>query len=288
MSNNFKVYDLYANTLNVSGRPLVNGTGVALISEINQISGVVYETGDQIISGSKNFKDLLILENTGNQLSFTTGSGGNSIFIHAPIINTNRTYTIPDVGSSAAFVLTDGPQTINGAKTFSIRPTVSGTGVVLTSDDILYTTGTQTISGAKTFATNLIVQSPSNQITLKTGNAGNSVFITAPTINANRTYTLPDVGASSAAFVLNQGPQTIGGLKNFTTRPTVSGTGVLLSGEALNTLSVSISGSIRIDDSSQIYTTATAGTGSALPALPSGYLRINLNGTNIKIPYYRD
>ncbi len=33
-------------------------------------------------------------------------------------------------------------------------------------------------------------------------------------------------------------------------------------------------------------TTATAGTASALPALPSGYITQRMDGANIKVPYY--
>jgi hypothetical protein len=54
-------------------------------------------------------------------------------------------------------VLTNGNQTIGGTKTFSIRPSVNGTGVLLSGeatrlpDTIVYTTGDQIIAGTKTF-----------------------------------------------------------------------------------------------------------------------------------------
>jgi hypothetical protein len=171
MDNNFKVYNLYANTLNVSGRPLINGTGVVLSGEattepyvtgisgslqtqittlnnqtgsfyprtnpsgyITGISNLVFTTGDQIITGKKTLTDHLILQGGSNQLHLKTGSAGNTIFITTPTISANRTYTIPDIGSNAAFVLTSGPQTINGTKTFTSLPLVNGTGVILTSD----------------------------------------------------------------------------------------------------------------------------------------------------------
>lgn len=49
-------------------------------------------------------------------------------------------------------------QTISGIKTFASRPTVNGTGVLLSGEvgnlpnTVVYTTGDQTISGTKTFA----------------------------------------------------------------------------------------------------------------------------------------
>jgi hypothetical protein len=50
-----------------------------------------------------------------------------------------------------------GDQTISGVKNFSSRPTVNGTGVLLSGEaaqlpnTIVYTTGNQTISGTKAF-----------------------------------------------------------------------------------------------------------------------------------------
>jgi hypothetical protein len=57
-------------------------------------------------------------------------------------------------------VYNTGEQTISGAKDFTSRPTVNGTGVLLSGeaaqlpDTIVYTTGDQTISGVKTFIGN--------------------------------------------------------------------------------------------------------------------------------------
>lgn len=54
-------------------------------------------------------------------------------------------------------VYNTGNQTISGVKTFATRPTVNGTGVLLSGEaaslpsTIVYTTGNQTISGVKTF-----------------------------------------------------------------------------------------------------------------------------------------
>ena len=39
-------------------------------------------------------------------------------------------------------------------------------------------------------------------------------------------------------------------------------------------------------DGTGVETSATAGSASALPATPSGYLRVNINGTAYKIPLY--
>ena len=103
MANDFKVYDLYATTLNVSGRPLVNGTGIVLSGEAttlayvtdisgnlqNQLNNTVLITGNQIISGIKTFSDPTIFNSTSivapnqtisNSSSLLTKSLGDSLY----------------------------------------------------------------------------------------------------------------------------------------------------------------------------------------------------------------
>lgn len=167
-------------------------------------------------------------------------------------------------------VFTIGDQNINGTKNFTTRPTVNSIGVVLRSETgnflihsdlslAVFTTGNQTISGTKTFATGLTIQSTSNQLTLRTGSAGSAISITAPTINANRIYTLPDAGAP-ASFLLTAGQQTIVSLKNFTVRPTVNTTGVALVSEITNLVYTTgdqkVSGIKTFGENNNIYNSA--------------------------------
>ena len=62
---------------------------------------------------------------------------------------------------SGSSVLLYGNQTVSGVKTFASRPTVNGTGVLLSGEaaslptTIVYTTGDQTISGVKSFTNNV-------------------------------------------------------------------------------------------------------------------------------------
>ena len=121
-----------------------------LISNVG-ITGtnLVYNTGAQTISGIKTFATGAIFQADNNQLQFKTGSVGNTLFINVPLITANRTYTIPDVGDSAAFVLTTGVQTIGGVKTFT-NGLISNVGI--TGTNLIYNTGAQTISGIKTFS----------------------------------------------------------------------------------------------------------------------------------------
>jgi len=50
--------------------------------------------------------------------SITIGTGANNRATIAYTTNTARTYTIPDVGANADFIMSEGTQTINGPKTF--------------------------------------------------------------------------------------------------------------------------------------------------------------------------
>ena len=78
----------------------------------------------------------------------------SGIFITNLKIDSN----FPVVASN--LVYNTGNQTISGIKTFASRPTVNGTGVLLSGEasaivlpnTLVYTTGDQTISGIKTFA----------------------------------------------------------------------------------------------------------------------------------------
>jgi len=105
-------------------RLAVNGTGVLLSGEAAQLPDtIVYTTGDQTISGNKTF--------SAQRYVF---SGANVVFV-------------------------DNTGIVSGSWEFNSRPTVNGTGVLLSGetaqsqlpDTIVYTTGNQTISGNKIF-----------------------------------------------------------------------------------------------------------------------------------------
>lgn len=109
----------------------------------------------------------LTLSNAINQLTF---GSGNTILITAPAPSSSRTYTLPDVGANASFVMTEGTQTINGAKTFTTVPVLgsltgvlrASSGVVgidteLTALSLLGTTGHIVRTGANTYASRTIL-----------------------------------------------------------------------------------------------------------------------------------
>jgi hypothetical protein len=158
----------------------------------------VYQTGTQTISGLKTFADVLNLTTQATasnhavraDRNFSAGAG----LLGGGDLTSNRTFSV----DTSAVVTTVGTQTIAGVKTFTERPTVNSSGVLLIGDsatgaflttgaaDLRYVatgatgsflttgaanlqyvefddlpvfqTGNQTISGVKTFATGLLVQ----------------------------------------------------------------------------------------------------------------------------------
>ena len=110
-----------------------------------------------------------------------------------------------------------GNQTISGIKTFTSRPTVNGTGVLLSGEaaglpnTVVYTTGNQNISGTKN-------------------------FYTRPTVNGTGVLLSGEAAGLPNTVVYTTGNQLISGSKTFASRPTVNGTGVLLSGEGVASL----------------------------------------------------
>jgi hypothetical protein len=142
---------------------------------------ILYTTGNQTISGIKTFDVAPILSGnpliTGVNLSSYITTGQTGVFY--PRNNPSGFITSADL---SRVVYTTGNQTISGNKTFAqdtvfgdytqdnlfvvsgnqitfgVRPTVNGTGVLLSGEaaslptTIVYATGNQTISGVKTFA----------------------------------------------------------------------------------------------------------------------------------------
>jgi hypothetical protein len=99
----------------------------------------------------------------------------------------NRTYTIPDAGAAASFVMTEGTQTINGAKTLSSALTVSdNTGSTST------TTGALKVTGGAGIGENLFIAGTLNA----TGNTslGGTLAVTGST-SMNGAVNLGDAAA---------------------------------------------------------------------------------------------
>lgn len=137
-------------------------------------------------TSSPTFTSLNLTHNTA-PLILNSDGGVDALTLNPGTGAAARTYSFPDVGASASFVMTEGSQTVNGSKSFS---------------------------------SSISVTSSSNQLSLHTG--VNQLIINSGTSAAARTYLVPDVGAT-ANFVLTEGAQTINGNKTFGNDVVVTG-----------------------------------------------------------------
>ncbi len=80
-------------------------------------SGLLVHRGTQTITGAKTFSSAITITPVTNQLVLGVT---NTTTISATAPAASRTYTMPDAGGAADFVLTAGNQTLGGTKTFSV------------------------------------------------------------------------------------------------------------------------------------------------------------------------
>jgi hypothetical protein len=141
----------------------------------------------QKMSRTDHVTGALAIHKTTNQLILGT-TLTTTLSFTAPAVS--RVYTIPDSGASSSFVLTDGTQTIGGAKTFSSAVTINPTSNQL----VLGTTNTITINAAAPTG-NRVHSIPDSGIT--TGNIITSPGVTKVYTNAaHADLTLADSGST--------------------------------------------------------------------------------------------
>jgi hypothetical protein len=189
--------NVQANSATFNTRPTVNGTGVLLSGEAAKLPDtLVYTTGNQTISGSLSFEsdnyffdgaNVYFVNNTGivsgewgfTNLPTVNGTGvllsGEAYGLNNPsgyITSQNVVYTTGgqtisgEISFEASEYFFDGANVyfvnntgiVSGEWRFTNRPTVNGTGVLLSGEaselptTIVYTTGNQVISGIKFFS----------------------------------------------------------------------------------------------------------------------------------------
>lgn len=216
---------------------LWDGTTGKLVKNSSILSSaIVLTSGNQTVGGTKTFSSAVVINPATNQIVL---GDTNTTTINSVAPSASRIYTIPDAGADTSFVMAAGTQTIGGAKTFSSAVTINPTtnqlvfGVTNTTTinsvapaasrtytiidaggaaDFVMTAATQTIGGAKTFSSAVTINTASNQVVLSSGI--NQLTINSGTSAAGRTYSVPDVGASSS-FVMTEGNQTLNGNKIF-------------------------------------------------------------------------
>jgi len=237
------------NNIDFLKRPLVNNTGVLLIGEaypsnnpsgfITSIQNIVYTTGNQSISGNKTFLSGIFAPN----LVYTTGAqtiSGSKIFRY----DTNQSFRVNNKNNSS----TEGYININeynaqlGYASNSIVPDSYGITVngplflnndLISNNSDLYSRILYINSIFDQEDSSSSIEMHSGSIILKPNAAGAIGYVSIePPFDSPFIELRVKGNVYANNLVYNTGNQTISGVKTFELRPTVNGTGVLLSGEA--------------------------------------------------------
>jgi hypothetical protein len=105
---------------------------------------------------------------------YTQGSFKAQVAVSAQTLAADRTYSIPDAGANASFVMTEGAQTVNGAKTF-------GNDIVIT--------GNLTVNGTTTAINSANLDVVDKAITLNKGGAATTGSVSGLEIEENASIT---------------------------------------------------------------------------------------------------
>ena len=139
-NNKISFYDS-SNTEIVVIDDNIDGTdpGIKISNGSLVISGPAISNKRILIYDTDSDKATYIMPNT---IHFFNGSSSDSISVVADTPAINAQYTIPDVGSSADFVMTDGSQTVSGLKTFSNGWYIGSASDIRRLDDSSHGSGT--------------------------------------------------------------------------------------------------------------------------------------------------
>jgi hypothetical protein len=224
---------------NFSSRPTVNGSGVMLTGETagtGYLTGFVNksETGSFVTSG--NTGDFVTSSQTGVLTGvFYPYSANPAAYVQGAVVRPSNTGNFVDKGST---------QTIFGRKYFDVsdfnRIEISG---ILNGNDTLPTTGIAFVDPLGGTGLSIqgggidlggIISAPNGTLTLSAA----EVLVTgASLVTIHDSSLLVDKfgvfqsGVSGANLVYNTSNQTISGVKNFNSRPQVSGVGLQTTGE---------------------------------------------------------
>ena len=230
--------NIWINLTTGNGSGILPVTGISVGTGIfNEIyaQNIVYTTGNQFITGNKDFSRSLKVFNTTGINSGEFGAfewDNNQLFIGT---KQSQSGILRDV------VLTGKNININpsGSLNFTSRPIVNGTGVLLSGEaaalpsTIVYSTGNQIISGNKTFVNNLEIQgtgifnnidlsnistfqfSGTNIILINSLISGLAATGSRPTVNGTGILLIGEVAALPSTIVHTTGNQLIGGTKIF-------------------------------------------------------------------------
>jgi hypothetical protein len=183
--------------------------------------------GTQTVGGAKTFSSALTVNPTTNQLVLGGVSAGNTTTISATAPASNAIYTIPDVGTSANFVMSAGTQTVGGALTLSgtvvfsnaapIKMNGGGSTFITLAINGPVTDRVYTFPDVSTDANVLLSRVVTSTVattgaTNPTSSNSNTV-IGIPVLSGNATATLPAVASSTGLrfrYVVTSGVTALG------------------------------------------------------------------------------
>lgn len=197
-----------------ASRPTVNGTGILLSGEATVLPNtIVYTTGNQTISGFKTFRNTLFV-------SSISGISGSTLININAINNAQEIFGGNYLGGGINLTAGSG-NFIGGSINLSAGPNV---GIPYHGN----------IGAFGNVSINNDNRSIKSVIIYKTGAAATelNVWVQQSSVNVNNAFSISGVEVTPAIYVNRVNNQNISGIKNFISRPTVNGTGVLLSGEA--------------------------------------------------------
>jgi hypothetical protein len=147
--------------------------------------------GTQTFSGSKTFSSTVTISATTNQIIFGTT---NTTTINAAAPASSATYTIPDVGTTASFVMTAGAQTINGQKTYGSAPIFSA----LNATTVPYLDGSKVLTSSAVTPTELgYLSGATSSIQTQINSLGNVGSFKNRIINGEMLFDQVNEGAST-------------------------------------------------------------------------------------------
>jgi len=222
-------------------------------------TNLVYNTGNQPISGNKTFSNQIIFENEygrGGSISGSTVGGDSSLFITAD-------------GPEAEYIfLNAGPASINLGEG-GININNGNNPLYFNGSDDIYINNTRSLVGSNISASFL-----------------SGSFFNRPTVNGSGVLLVGEAAGLPSSIVYASGNQVISGVKSFVNNTQFSGSGIFNSGINLNNINdLSLSGvNVTITDANTIVrinnTPYTPLGNNPLSVVGSGNSYIQLNIQN--------
>ena len=262
-----------------------SGTGDVLISAL-RINGTTLDSSDSTaitlaenvdVTGTLTTKDVTT---TGNHVITGTSEIGSDITVKGSLIADNLTTN------------SDGDLTLNPA----------GTGEIVLSGNVAHT-GTQTTTGQLNtdnlrFDGNTISTTNSNGGLILSPNGAGSITLDAQTVQLNNTLAVGFVAVSNTLFMMS-GSKIHANQTNSDVVIESNGTGSVVIDQVSVTdnkitthisnadLQLDTDGTGLIDILTDTQSTVgSAGSASALPGQPTGYIKVKIAGTTRVIPFY--